>query len=113
LFLKSQSISGLGVVDSSGKLIGNISARDLKYIKPAQIFSWMLKTCGQFISDIKQSMIEENAPVIAVNDDTKLEFIVGRMAINRIHRLYVCDKDQKATSIISLRDLLKCISANE
>ena len=70
----------------------------------------MLKTCGQFISDIKQSMIEENAPVIAVNSDTKFQFIVGRMAINRIHRLYVCDKDQKPIAIISLRDLLQCVA---
>eukprot|EP01080_Neovahlkampfia_damariscottae_P007222 gene7222-11537_t len=106
-------ISGVGVVDQSGKLMGNISARDLKYIKPNQIFSNMLKSCGQFISDIKQSIIEENAPVIAVNPDTKFSFVLGRMAVNRIHRLYVCDKDQKPTAIISLRDLLTCVHKNQ
>lgn len=108
-FMAENHISGLGICDSSKKLIGNISARDLKFVNPMNIFNSMLKSTGAFISEAKQQSMEENAPVIACKSDTHFDFVVGRMAANHIHRLYVCDKDYKPTAIISLRDVLKCI----
>jgi len=93
-------------------LIGNISARDLKQIKSTNIFAMLNKSCGAFISQIKQQSIEETAPVISCTKDTTLDFVIRKMAFNKIHRLYVCDKELKATHIISLRDLISCIITN-
>jgi CBS-domain-containing membrane protein len=104
----------MGVVDDNGMLIGNISARDLKQIKPNNIFGLLTKSCGAFVSYIKQQSIEETAPVISCTLETSFEYLLKRMAFNKIHRLYVCDKELKATHIISLRDIISCIvSAKE
>jgi len=107
-FMAENNISGLGICDQSKKLIGNISARDLKWVSPMNLFNSMVKTTGAFISSAKQESMEESAPVIAVKSETHFDFVIGRMTANHIHRLYVCDKDYKPVSIISLRDFLKC-----
>jgi len=109
-YIAQKNISGIGVVGTKNELIGNVSARDLKIIgDEMSIYHILSDTCGNFISHIKNKSFEENAPVIAVRPETSLEFVIGRMSINRIHRLYVTDKDGSAISIISLRDVLKCL----
>jgi CBS domain-containing protein len=108
-YMAENHISGIGICDQSKKLIGNISARDLKVVNPMNIFNSMVKTTGAFISQSKQDSMEENAPVIACKPETHLDFVIGRMTANHIHRLYVCDKDYKPIAIISLRDVLKVI----
>lgn len=108
-YMADHNISGVGITDQSKKLIGNISARDLKSVPTNQIYNFMTKQTGQFISHVKQQSLEEDAPVIACQNDTHFDFVIGRMAANHIHRLYVCDKDHKPLAIISLRDVLQTI----
>jgi len=110
--MNNKKISGLGVVDDNKMLIGNISARDLKQVKSNNIFGILNKSCGAFVSFIKQQSFNETAPVISCTLDTSFDYVIRRMAVNKIHRLYVCDKELKATHIISLRDLISCIISN-
>ncbi len=46
------------MVDENGMLIGNISARDLKQVKTNNIFGLLTKSCGGFVSYVKQQSIE-------------------------------------------------------
>jgi len=102
-------VSGIGVVDNNDKLIGNLSARDLKAIDSSNIYSSMYVSAGAFIQKIRQESLQENHPAISCTEATTLDFVVGRLAANRIHRLYVCDANYIPIRVISLRDVLKAI----
>lgn len=69
----------------------------------------MCISSGSFVQQIQQSTVEEKSPVIACRMETSFAYVVGRLAANRIHRLYVTDKEFKAIAVISLRDVLSCI----
>jgi len=108
-YMSDHNISGVGITDQTKKLIGNISARDLKVVNPTNLYNFMIKSTGQFVSFVKQQSLEEESPVIACQPETHFDFVVGRMSANHIHRIYVCDKEHKPLSIISLRDVLKVV----
>lgn len=105
-------ISGIGVVDASNKLIGNLSARDLKAVDPVNIYSSMYVSVNAFLQKIRQDSVQENHPAISCTESTSLEYLIGRLAANRIHRLYVCDKEFHVLRIVSLRDVFKCVMAH-
>lgn len=111
-FMNEKHISGIGIVDNEHKLIGNISARDLRHLESLHIYQMMQSTCGHFVSEIKLKSIEEISPVIAVSKESTFDFIVGKMAVNHIHRIYVLGSDGTATAIISMRDVLKHVMSH-
>jgi CBS domain-containing protein len=99
-------VSGLGVVDPNNVLIGNLSARDVKAIDKANIYSSMYTSTSAFVQKIRSENVNETHPAISCSGTTSLEFVVGRLAANFIHRLYVCSKDFHPQRVISLRDVL-------
>jgi 5'-AMP-activated protein kinase regulatory gamma subunit len=106
-----RGISGIGVVDDQGTLIGNISARDLRYLDPSNIYHSMVIPCSSFVQQIINSYteVQERSPVIACRPETNFEYVIGRLTANHIHRLYVTDKDHKPISVISLRDCIRAV----
>ena len=101
--------SGLGVIDSSGILIGNLSARDLKHLDANNLHSCMYTSASSFIQRVRANMINIAHPAISCTDETELGFVIGRLATNRIHRLYICDRELRPVGVISLRDVLGCV----
>ncbi|KAL0489269.1 5'-AMP-activated protein kinase subunit gamma [Acrasis kona] len=99
-------VSGLGVIDHNNNLIGNLSARDIKAIDDANIYSSLFTSTSAFVQKIRSENINETHPAISCSESTTLEFILGRLAANFIHRLYVCSKDFHPLRVVSLRDVL-------
>eukprot|EP01126_Amoeba_proteus_P042390 TRINITY_DN4606_c0_g4_i3.p1 TRINITY_DN4606_c0_g4~~TRINITY_DN4606_c0_g4_i3.p1 ORF type:complete len:298 (+),score=52.03 TRINITY_DN4606_c0_g4_i3:104-997(+) len=101
--LKKYEVSGLAVVDNSQRIVGNISASDLKdiYMLPKG-FSQVLN------APIREYLIEKRKkkpiflnPKVATLADA-YQIIITR----KIHRVYLVDQDERALGLITLTDLL-------
>jgi len=107
-------VSGLAVVDESGRLVDNLSLRDLKGIRPdVQIF-WRLWTP---ISEFKDKVREEfpshkipTKPVVAIESDP-ISSILEKMATQHLHRVFVVDslESMKPMRVITQTDILRAV----
>jgi predicted transcriptional regulator len=67
------------------------------------------KSCLDFIHEINKT--NENR-VISCHLKTPLDVVIPRISLNKIHRLYVIDSHNKATHIITSRDIITCLLNN-
>lgn len=101
----SHKVSGLAVVDEKNKLVGNISATDLRSIGyDGKLFLKLFLSVGEFTG---------NRPAFFVTADHTVEDVVQLFAEKRVHRLYVCQGDREIIGVISLMDLLKVFLHHE
>jgi len=101
--------SGLAVVDNAGKLVDNISARDLKGIHAEASVFWRLWSTITEYKRQERDDYEKKVPaqVIYVHRDDTLFTVVEKMAVLHIHRVYVVDKDRRPTQVITQTDILR------
>ncbi len=66
----------------------------------------MYTSTSAFVQKIRSENVNETHPAISCLTSTTFEFVIGRLAANFIHRLYVCSKDFHPQKVISLRDVL-------
>ncbi|EFC40798.1 cystathionine-beta-synthase [Naegleria gruberi] len=111
--MQQMKVSGLAVVDATGILIGNLSARDIKAINPSNLYHSLHQGVHTFVQHIREQSYNESHPAISCSEETELGFVIGRLAANRIHRMYVCDKQLHPVKVISLRDIIAYVMANE
>ena len=115
-------VSGLPVVDASGKLVGMLSEGDfirrseigtqrkrgpfLKFILgPGRAASDFVQEHGRRVSDVMTA-----EPLVTVSEDTTLEGIVELMETNSIKRLPVI-RDDKIVGIVSRSNLLQAVAS--
>jgi len=101
--------SGLGVVDDNGKLVDNISPRDLKGIHTdANVFWRLWSTITEYK---KRERSEHDAKVpselIYVTNHDSLYTVVEKMATLHIHRVYVVDGEKKPIRVITQTDIMR------
>jgi len=106
----SQNISGMGVVDSTGKLVENISLRDLKAIQSDGRMFWRLnQTVKHFLEKIRKEFGKKDdrpGHVMYVTDKDTLETVINLCFYWEIHRVHVVDANKKPISVISLKDII-------
>jgi len=98
--LYEEYVTGLAAIDTNGVLRGNISASDLKYLNvhnPAEFIKNLSLPVGQYIKD--------KAPIVVTPNDT-MEKLLEKIKLNKVHRVYVVDKDNKPIQVISLGDIM-------
>jgi len=110
-----KQVTGMAVVDDDGKLVGNISASNLKkaQLVPLGLLAkdlyQPLKTWLHIRGDLNDRVLMADLPKnepIAVNMDSKFGEIVKILSEKKIHRVYVIDEDKKPLCVITYRDLL-------
>jgi len=104
--IKECAISGVGIVDSHGKLIGNFSASDLKFFgigsSTLQLFS---STMSDFLKALKLPNTGSDYPYTVTKSST-VQQVVKKFSETKAHRLFVVDKDLPV-GIISLVDVIE------
>ncbi|MDX1543888.1 MAG: IMP dehydrogenase [Christiangramia sp.] len=90
--MREHSIGGIPIVDESGKLLGIVTNRDLRFEK----------NLNRPISEV---MTSEN--LVTVSEGTSLEDAEDILQENKIEKLPVVNKDAKLVGLITFRDITK------
>lgn len=103
-----ENVSGIAVVDESGKLTGNLSVRDLKAMAPDSGLFWRLyKPTKEFISKLNKehATTRPRSAQHCTVDDT-VESVITKLTEHRIHRLFIVNSHHQPIGVISLKDIL-------
>lgn len=111
---KNTRDAGVAVVDSSGKLVGNLSTRDIKFLGfDARYFDCLHTSVGNYLETMRiydaTRTIPDNIDPIRCTEDTSLGQVISYLTYYRIHRIFVVDKDCKPIGVVSLQDVLKVL----
>jgi len=103
--------SSLAIVDTDGRLIGNISARDLKLFIENESYDLLKLPIVTFLSQLRNQEIDIRTPTMSVNLTDTLGLLIGKLAATRVHRLYAVNtpQDYHPVRVISLTDTLRFI----
>jgi len=101
--LCSCRVTGLAVLTDQDKLIGNLSASDLKKIDPDNLVAMMQLPVHRLLSLYPWSK------AITVSVDDNLETVLDKLVKNKVHRIYI-QQNEKALGVISLCDIIHYVS---
>jgi len=111
--LTQKNISGVAVVDQSGKLTGALSLRDIKLLShDARLFWRLQQTVHNFLVKLRHEFQERHKRphrVVFATKDTTLGEVIAMLTENNIHRVFIVSDghDKKPIGLVSLRDVLK------
>jgi len=114
--MHDHNISSVGVVDVvSGRLIGNLSVADLKYLLSGARFGRLGLPLLACLSEIFRRKDRDNqhksqAAVFAATENDTLQRSVSRLVLLRAHRLWIVDSAHKPVGMVSLTDILKLVT---
>jgi len=116
--INTDKVSGIAVVDDKGVLVGNISASDLKeakFLNPKDLIVELTHPIEDFMNPTKPGLLawffggkKNNRPFepIVVTQENTLSEVIEKCVTNKVHRVYVVDKEQKPLHVISLGDII-------
>jgi len=117
--MSKEHVSALPVLDENGKVLANISAKDLKIIgldghARQLMYLPVLEYLGahekkRFLSKIKHSLFSSASVVSYHKEDIFVE-VVQRLVSHNVHRIYYTDKTGKLYGIVSIKDFLSAIA---
>uniref|UniRef100_A0A7S3YCD8 CBS domain-containing protein n=2 Tax=Lotharella globosa TaxID=91324 RepID=A0A7S3YCD8_9EUKA len=112
-------VSGLAIVDDTGRLKGALSCRDVRVLGKDLHFFWrMNQTVHNFVRKLRnmsdtteEASSEEHRPrtiVKCIPSDT-LGDVITKLHKFKLHKIYLVDtpSDRKLKGVVSLRDVLK------
>jgi len=122
LQMEQEGVLALPIVNANGKLVGNISANDLKLIgfdgkfwnllgKPLR--EYMAQLISQPETKIRSHVFallqEDNQPPVVVKckESHTLGFVIRMVNFYRVHRMYIINEVGVPIGVISLTDILK------
>ena len=104
--MDAKRLSGIAVVNDDGKLVGNVSAKDIKraVLDPTNIHLDVLS----YLAIIRQAEANDTRhPFCHVSSNASVGHVVNMMAKTGFHRVYVVDTDSKPIGVISFSDIIK------
>lgn len=108
-----ENISGVGVVNAEEKLIGCVSASDIKGIKGSgELLDTIFQSYDGYRTSMSKADIPTKAHVIKTTAQTTLQEVVDLLLKEKIHRVFITDKDDHVTGVISFADILRCVDQN-
>jgi len=121
--MKEKKVSGIGVVDDLGTLIGVISADDLKLIGyDLALFSHLLKvTVKEYLEEVSESAsirshvfqvmqnLTNRPAIVKCSLSSRFGYLLKMVNFYRVHRIFVVDPDDKAVAVVSLTDILNVL----
>eukprot|EP01006_Ploeotia_vitrea_P011744 TRINITY_DN31209_c0_g1_i2.p2 TRINITY_DN31209_c0_g1~~TRINITY_DN31209_c0_g1_i2.p2 ORF type:complete len:225 (+),score=129.04 TRINITY_DN31209_c0_g1_i2:326-1000(+) len=113
--MNKYNLSGIAVVDESGRFVGNTSGSDLKLFMKKPSLMLLRQPVLEFLAAVRRAVITEKtrSPTISVASHDTVAKVIGKLAATRIHRVFVCEesKGYQPQAVISISDLLKLFVA--
>eukprot|EP00037_Helgoeca_nana_P014555 m.135565 g.135565 ORF g.135565 m.135565 type:complete len:321 (-) comp22606_c0_seq2:2493-3455(-) len=106
--IAENDITGVAVINDDGLLVSAVAASDLKALLCEASSVCSLSTV-EFLTKVRQDGL--GADQVAVRSTDTLAHVITKLASTKAHRVYVVENG-KATSVISLTDLLRHIYTN-
>jgi len=103
-------IHGIAVVDETGCTLSNLSAKDLKVVQPNVLFTSLYKPCLEIVQLNRKKCIDAVFPSFCVTPNNSLEESINKLALLKVHRLYIEDEHRRPIGVISLGDVISMIS---
>jgi len=110
------NVSGIAIVDKEGRLVGNTSARDLKYFvlnrgqlsldAPIQLYL----SCIRLQDEVKPNQPEVH-PSCSVGTHASIGHVIGLMEATGYHRVFIVDAQNRPVGVCSVTDILRFVVA--
>jgi len=103
-------ISGLGVVDEEGRLIGNTSGSDLKlYLREPRAEKLQMPVL-EFVNEVRRASSVDRSPAVSVSPSSSFLTVLSKLAATKMHRVFVCDPiTRKPLAVIAVEDIVTLI----
>jgi len=106
-------VSAVAVVDDDNHLISNISARDIRTIATDQkVISGLFTPIRNFLLAVYSERILETSPAISCSTKDTLGIVLRKLAVSKVHRVYVVDHAYSVIGVISLSDILSAVTTD-
>lgn len=100
--MAEENISALAIVDKeNGKLVGNLSASDLRSLN-AQKLPSIVRYVGNFLV-VQYGYVKKP---LTVTTNSTLDDVIQIILDKKVHRVWIIDEDRKPTGVITLTDVL-------
>jgi len=107
----TEKVSGVGVVDEKEKLIGCISAHDIRAITGSgELLEHLYQPYDAYKKLMETLKVATKAQIIKASADATLGEVVETMVKEKVHRVFITDEANNATGVITLGDILKCVA---
>eukprot|EP01089_Gocevia_fonbrunei_P017883 TRINITY_DN593_c0_g1_i2.p1 TRINITY_DN593_c0_g1~~TRINITY_DN593_c0_g1_i2.p1 ORF type:complete len:329 (+),score=59.78 TRINITY_DN593_c0_g1_i2:109-1095(+) len=101
--IRLSRVGAVAIIDDEGKLVGNLSARDMKRIAgDAKYFT-------RLFENVKTFRDGRRIPHVSVTEDKTLFEVLELLEKHNIHRVYVVDEEHHPIGVISLTDILAAL----
>jgi len=110
--MDNRKISGVAVIDDTGRFVGNTSASDLKMFMKTLSLETLKLPIVQFLKMIRQESVDDIAsPAMGLASTETVEVAVGKLAVTKIHKLFVADDNDgyKPRAVVSITDVLRLL----
>jgi CBS domain-containing protein len=104
--MHKRKLSALAIIDEDGKLVGNLSASDLKGLVNFP-FPRLLELLPDFLRTIRNQNEKSVDYLISVRESDTLKEAWQRMCKDHVHRVYVVDNNNKPIGVASMQDLIQ------
>eukprot|EP01123_Difflugia_compressa_P000662 TRINITY_DN1077_c0_g1_i4.p1 TRINITY_DN1077_c0_g1~~TRINITY_DN1077_c0_g1_i4.p1 ORF type:complete len:328 (-),score=48.37 TRINITY_DN1077_c0_g1_i4:181-1164(-) len=107
--LEKKNRSGIALVDSTGRLVGTTTGKDLGLFLKNPSLAALNLPIFEHLQKIRSELLQSRTPCIAVFEHDKLSRAVALLAATRVHRVFIVDgeKDYRPVRVLSITDILK------
>lgn len=105
--MADKHLEGLAVVDAKGVLVDCISTSDLRGLNPNEPFYWLLyNSIKDFKKLVRKDAAQVPVNVVCLKGEATLMDLLHKMAVEKIHRVFVVHDDGTVRDIITQTDVL-------
>jgi len=96
--MRIKQVNAIGIIDSAGNLVGNISDADLRGFTHDKLPNLFLP-----VLEFLKSQGTQRVPVTALENTVKE--VVEMLVREKVHRIWIVDGHQKPTGVVSMTDV--------
>eukprot|EP00184_Porphyridium_aerugineum_P000217 CAMPEP_0184696164 /NCGR_PEP_ID=MMETSP0313-20130426/3548_1 /TAXON_ID=2792 /ORGANISM="Porphyridium aerugineum, Strain SAG 1380-2" /LENGTH=319 /DNA_ID=CAMNT_0027154737 /DNA_START=108 /DNA_END=1067 /DNA_ORIENTATION=+ len=110
-------LSSIAVIDETGRLTGNLSLSDIKYVFQSRAYQMLWYTVKSFIKVLRErqplesNMAMDTFPFFDITKERTLQLAIQKMIATRVHHLWIVNESGKPTGVCSMTDIMKVFAS--